>query len=565
MRKISWEKSVVYQIYIKSFKDSDDDGIGDIKGIISKLDYLKELGVDILWITPFYQSPNYDGGYDISDYKSIGKEYGTMDDFDCLLNEAHLRGLWIILDLVVNHTSNQHAWFLKSSSSIDNDKRDYYFWRDGKDGLEPNNWGALFGGPAWTLDANTGQYYLHLFSPSQPDLNWENENLREEIYSMMTWWLEKGIDGFRMDVISLISKTPGLPEAEVGINGFGNSRQWVANGPKVHEYLKEMRKKVLSKYDILTVGEASGVTIDEALRYASNDRSELDMIFQFEHMNLDGGETFKWNDKKIDLIELKRCLSAWQTQLYEKAWNSLYWCNHDQPRIVSRLGDEGALREVSAKMLATCIHMMQGTPYIYQGEELGMTNYLFRGKEELRDIESIDAFDRYITEGRFTEEEMLRLISIKARDNARTPMQWNNDVNGGFTLGIPWMNVNPNYKAINAKEQLDRKDSVFHFYRKLIALRKEYEIIVSGKYRIIDVNNPEVFNYVRETEDEMIWVICNFTDHEVKYERPSCTQEDISKIIISNYQTVAKSSTILRPYETRVGIRWKEEKRGVHD
>jgi len=559
------KKSVVYQIYIKSFKDSDNDGIGDLKGILSKLDYLKELGVDVLWITPFYQSPNHDGGYDISDYQSIGQEYGTMQDFDELLKAAHERDLKIILDLVVNHTSSQHTWFIESSSSLDNPKRDYYFWRDAKDDKEPNNWGALFGGPAWTLDPKTGQYYLHLFSPSQPDLNWDNENLRNEIYRMMTWWLDKGIDGFRMDVISLISKTPGLPDGEVGPHGYGNSRQWVTNGPKVHEYLKEMRQKVLGNYDILTVGEASGATIQEAKNYASLDQAELDMIFQFEHMDLDGGETFKWNDQKINLIELKQCLSKWQIELHDQAWNSLYWCNHDQPRIVSRLGDEGDLREASAKMLATCIHMMQGTPYIYQGEELGMTNTHFTNRSELRDLESLDAYDRYTQEGRFSKEEMLRLISLKARDNARTPMQWNDEIHGGFTQGQPWMDFNPNFKTINAQEQHYRTDSVFSYYKQLIALRKKLDIITEGNYELLDEKDSKVFTYIRTTKDEILWVICNFTNHEVYYHRPDVIQEKRSKILIRNIENDPRTQDTLRPYEAIVGIQWRDPKRGVHD
>jgi len=563
MHKAFNKKSVVYQIYIKSFKDSDGDGIGDLKGILSKLDYLKELGVDVLWITPFYQSPNHDGGYDISDYQSIGEEYGTMQDFDGLLKAAHDHGLRIILDLVVNHTSSQHAWFQESRSSLNNDKRNYYIWRKGKDGHEPNNWGALFGGPAWTLDPETKEYYLHLFSPSQPDLNWDNEALRNEVYAMMTWWLDKGIDGFRMDVISLISKTPGYPDGEVGLSGYGNSRPYVTNGPKVHDYLKEMRQKVLGNYDILTVGEASGATIEEALNYANQDHSELDMIFQFEHMDLDGGETFKWNDKKINLIELKHCLSKWQTQLTDKAWNSLYWCNHDQPRIVSRLGDDGALREVSAKMLATCIHMMQGTPYIYQGEELGMTNMRFTDRSELRDLESLDAYDRYTKEGRFSKEEMLRLISYKARDNARTPMPWSDEIDGGFTTGKPWMNINPNFKTINAQEQRHRKDSVFNTYKQLVALRKKHDIITTGKYTLLDEKNLSVFSYLRTTDEETLWVICNFTPHQINIPVLEEIDEKRSKILISNVES--RSTMILMPYETRVGIQWNDPKRGSHE
>ena len=380
MEKAWWKESVVYQIYPRSFCDSNGDGIGDLNGITGKLDYLKELGIDVIWLSPVYQSPNDDNGYDISDYKAVMAEFGTMEDYDRMLGRAHELGIKIMMDLVVNHTSDEHPWFIESRSSKDNAYRDYYIWKDGRDGKEPNNWGACFGGSAWKYDEKTKQYYLHLFSTKQPDLNWENPLVRKEVFDMMTWWCDKGIDGFRMDVISLISKTPGLPDGRVGKSGYGDPG--CANGPRVHEFLKEMNREVLSKYDLITVGECSGVTVEEAKKYASSAGDELNMVFQFEHMDLDGGESFKWNHKKIRLTELKQVMSKWQTELEGKAWNSLYWCNHDQPRMLSRLGNDSSLyRERSAKLLGTCLHMMQGTPYIYQGEELGMTNYPFTSLE----------------------------------------------------------------------------------------------------------------------------------------------------------------------------------------
>lgn len=512
-----WHKSVVYQVYPKSFMDADGDGLGDIKGITQKLDYIKLLGVDVIWISPFYTSPGKDNGYDISDYQGIQPEFGTMADFEELLVAAHNRGLKIILDLVVNHSSDQHPWFIESRSNRGNDKRDYYIWKDGKEETPPNNWGALFGGSAWTKDEQTGQYYLHLFSPHQPDLNWESSQLRQAVYSMMRWWLDKGIDGFRMDVISLISKHPDFPDGEITRGAYGNPAPYVANGPKVHDYLKEMRRQVLSSYDTLTVGEASGVTIEEAVSYANLDGNELDMVFQFEHMDLDGGESFKWNLRKINLIELKQTLSKWQITLHQKARNSLYWCNHDQPRILSRLGDEGHYREKSAKMLATCLHMMEGTPYIYQGEELGMTNAPFETLADFRDLESINAYHTYTSNGRFTEDEMMSYLRYKSRDNARTPMQWSKEKNAGFTAGTPWIMVNPNYLWINAEEQINNPDSVFHYYRQLIALRKVYPVIVSGSYELLAQDDESLYIYKRHYQNQELLVVCNFSDKAISF------------------------------------------------
>lgn len=553
MEKAWWKESVVYQIYPRSFCDSNGDGIGDLNGITGKLDYLKELGIDVIWLSPVYQSPNDDNGYDISDYQAIMKEFGSMEDYDRMLAEAHKRGIKIMMDLVVNHTSDEHAWFVESRKDKENPYRDYYIWREGKDGKEPNNWGACFGGPAWEYDEATDMYYLHLFSKKQPDLNWENEEVRDAVFDMMIWWCEKGIDGFRMDVISMISKAPGLPDGEVGKSGYGGFGPYVQNGPRVHEYLQEMNRKVLSNYDLITVGECSGVTVEEAKKYAAADGRELSMVFQFEHMDLDGGESFKWNDRKIKLTELKQVLSKWQTQLDGKAWNSLYWCNHDQPRMLSRLGNDSAEhREASAKMLATCLHMMQGTPYVYQGEELGMTNYPFRSLDEFRDIESINAYHELTEKGVIGKEDMFRYISYKGRDNARTPVQWDDSDNAGFTTGTPWIPVNPNYTEINAKEQLGRKDSVFHYYKELIRLRKEHEIIVYGQYELLAPESEEVFAYKRSLNGQELLVICNFTEKEIAFEAPEPEDEKAGVLITNCGRTGLERKMLLKPYEASV-------------
>lgn len=549
-----WKSSVVYQIYPRSFCDSNGDGIGDLNGIQSKLWYLKELGIDVIWLSPVYQSPNDDMGYDISDYRAIMKEFGTMEDYDRMLAKAHSLGIRVMMDLVVNHTSDEHAWFVESRKSKENAYRDFYIWRDGRDGKEPNNWGACFGGSAWKYDEATGQYYLHLFSQKQPDLNWENPSVRKSVFDMMNWWCDKGIDGFRMDVISLISKVPGFPDGPAGKSGYGDYGPYCANGPRVHEYLQEMNREVLSKYDLITVGECSGVTVEEAKKYASSSGKELNMVFQFEHMDLDGGESFKWNHRKIKLSELKAVMSKWQTELYGKAWNSLYWCNHDQPRMLSRMGnDSPQYREISAKMLGTCLHMMQGTPYIFQGEELGMTNYPFTSLDEFRDIESINAYHELTEKGILPPEEMFDYISYKGRDNARTPMQWDDSAQAGFTTGTPWIAVNPNYKEINAKEQLAREDSVFHYYQKLIALRRKYDIIVNGDYSLLLPESEEIYSYMRSLGEQRLLVICSFTEQEMEYEIPKELRERSGEILISNYnRKETENIMVLKPYECMV-------------
>lgn len=552
MERAWWKEAVVYQIYPRSFMDSNGDGIGDLNGITSRLDYLKELGVDVIWLSPIYQSPNDDNGYDISDYQAIMKEFGTMEDFDRMIAGIHERGMRLVMDLVVNHTSDEHPWFLESRKSKDNPYRDYYIWREGKDGKVPNNWGSYFSGSAWQHDDATDMYYLHLFSKKQPDLNWENPKVREEVFSMMNWWCgEKGIDGFRMDVISLISKRPGLPDGPKGpeaLYGYADC----ANGPRVHEFLKEMNQKVLSHYDLMTVGEAAGVTIEEAKKYARFNENELNMVFHFEHVGLDGGEHGKWTDKRVPLSAFKKVMSDWQTELDGRAWNSLYLSNHDQPRSISRFGDDSPeYRVVCAKMLATCLHMMQGTPYVYQGEELGMTNMHFADISEVRDIDSINAYHEMSEAGLISKEDMMRFICLKGRDNARTPMQWDDSENAGFTTGTPWIGVNPNYKDINAKAALADEDSVFHYYQKLIALRKEQPVLVYGHYALLEPDHESLYVYTRTLEEQKMLVICNFTKEEVSYEIPA--EFGGKQVLISNYGRDGAEGTItLKPYEALV-------------
>ena len=552
MEKKWWKESVVYQIYPRSFMDSNSDGIGDLNGITEKMDYLQELGVDVVWLSPVYQSPNDDNGYDISDYQAIMTEFGTMEDFDRMLAAAHAHGIKLVMDLVVNHTSDEHRWFVESRKSLDNPYRDYYIWRPAKDGKEPNNWGSCFSGPAWEYDEQTDMYFLHLFSKKQPDLNWDNPKVRQEVFDMMNWWLDKGVDGFRMDVISLISKKPDLPDGPVGINGYACFNE-PANGPHVHEYLQEMREKVLNRADTITVGECSGVTLEEAKKYARSDGKELNMVFQFEHMDVDADVDSKWTDKKMDLRDLKAVMTKWQKGLEEIAWNSLFWENHDQPRSISRFGNDSAqYHDLSAKMLATCLHMMQGTPYVYQGQELGMTNVPFTCVEEFRDLESINAYHELVEDQKvFTHEEMMRYLCCKSRDNARTPFQWDDSENAGFTTGTPWIMINPNYTEINAKKQLADPDSVFHYYQKLIRLRKEKDLIVYGTYDLLMPESKEIYMYTRTLGEEKLITVCNFSDQEIQIDLP---EEFIGgKYLISNYeeQPIVEKMAV-RPYEAFV-------------
>lgn len=547
-KKAWWKEAVIYQIYPRSFADSNGDGIGDLNGITAHLDYLETLGIDVIWLSPVYKSPNDDNGYDISDYRDIMEDFGTMEDFDRLLAEAHRHHIRIVMDLVVNHTSDEHAWFIESRSSRENPHRDYYIWKEPKDGKEPNNWGAWFGGSAWELDEHTGMYYLHCFSRKQPDLNWENPKVRDEVFDMMNWWCEKGIDGFRMDVISMISKDPSFPDGPVEDGLYGSLAPYVCNGPHVHEYLQEMNRRVLSHYDLLTVGEAAGVTIEEAQKYANNDGTELGMVFQFEHVELVKGPIGKWSDQKPKLRDFRRVMNKWQYELEGKAWNSLFLDNHDQPRVVSRFAnDSEQYRVVSAKMIATCLHMLKGTPYVYQGEELGMTNAYFDRLEDYRDIESINAFHQYVDSGLVTAEDMMRYLKEISRDNARTPMQWDDSRNAGFTTGTPWINVNPNYPKINAQAAVADPDSVFHYYQELIRLRHTLPVIVYGKFEGLLEDSETIYAYRRLLDGQVLTVACNFTDQE---QACDLCEDPAAMELISNYKT--HKTGALQPYEARV-------------
>ncbi|SFV41621.1 glycoside hydrolase family 13 protein [Ligilactobacillus acidipiscis] len=548
-----FQDSVVYQIYPRSFQDSNSDGIGDLNGISQRLPYLKKLGVDVLWLNPIYKSPDVDNGYDIADYETIQPVYGTMSDFNKLLAQIHENGLKLVMDLVVNHTSDQHKWFQESKKSRDNPYADYYIWRDPVDGHEPNNWGSAFSGPAWTYVPERGQYYLHLFATGQPDLNWENPQVRQEVYSLMRFWLDKGVDGFRMDVINFISKPVGLPDApQEGGSAYGDSFAIVSGGPRLDEFLREMNRKVLSKYDVMTVGEMPDSTPEEAINYTNLDGTELNMIFQFQHVNLGGNpdpRLGKWNDQPVKLSELKEALSRWQVELDGKAWNSLYWGNHDQPRVVSRFGsDQPEYRELSAKMLATTLHMMQGTPYVYEGEELGMTNVHFKELSEYEDIESINAYHQLVEKERVVApEQMLEYLSFMSRDNSRTPMQWSAEKNAGFTDGAkPWYGLNPNYLQINAENELKQEGSVFYYYQKLIKMRHDSELIRYGSYELLDPNDEEVFAYKRHYKGQTLLVISNFTEDTLERDY----EQDQGELVLANYSERQERS--FKPYETRV-------------
>jgi glycosidase len=535
MEKKWWHSSVVYQIYPRSFNDSNGDGIGDLNGIIEKLDYLKYLGIDVIWLSPVYKSPNDDNGYDISDYCDIMDEFGTMEDMDKLLKEANDRGIKILMDLVVNHTSDEHKWFVEAKKSKDNEYRDYYIWRDPVNGKEPNDLGSTFSGSAWQFDETTGQYFLHLFSKRQPDLNWENEKVRKEVWDLMNFWVNKGIGGFRMDVIDLIGKIP--------------DKKITGNGPKLHEYLQDMNRETLQGKDLLTVGETWGASPEVAKLYSNPERNELSMVFQFEHIGLDqieGGE--KWDFKPLELLELKSVLSKWQLELKNEGWNSLFWNNHDLPRIVSRWGNDKEYRVESAKMLATLLHGMKGTPYIYQGEELGMTNVRFENINEYNDIETLNMYKDRISKG-YSHDDIMKSIYAKGRDNARTPMQWDNTENSGFSSGKPWLAVNKNYTEINAEKCLEDENSVFHHYRKLIEIRKNSDTIIYGSYRLLCPQDENIYAYTRELNGEKILVLCNFYNKESNF----IFEEDYNTvdILLSNYDESSERLTnlTLRPYE----------------
>ena len=542
MRDIPWwKKAVIYQIYPRSFYDSNGDGIGDLNGIIAKLDYLAELGVDALWLSPVYRSPQDDNGYDISDYQDIDPIFGTLSDMDRLIEEAGKRNIKIIMDLVLNHTSDEHPWFQEAKKSRQNPYHDYYVWRDGEEGTYPSDLKSTFSGPAWEWVPECGQYYLHQFSVKQPDLNWENPKVREEIYKMIQWWVDRGVGGFRLDVIDLIGKEP--------------DRGVMAEGAMLHPYQKEMSKAVFQQNELVTVGEAWSATPERAFLYSNPDGSELSMVFQFEHIVLDqqpNGE--KWDLAPLPFVKFKEVFTKWQTKLYQKGWNSLFLDNHDLPRAVSRFGDDGIYREKSAKMLALMLHGMQGTPYIYQGEELGMTNVKYN-ISQYRDIELLNMYQERREKG-YSHEEIMKSIYAKGRDNARTPMQWNAKENAGFTEGTPWIDVNPNYTVINAEAEQKDKDSVFHFYKKLIQLRKQERVLIDGKYDVLLPEHPEIFAYTRTDEHSRLLVICNFTGHEVRYDLPENWEK--GELLLRN-EAGTFTQGVLGPYEADMVIKRKED------
>ncbi|MCI0766240.1 alpha,alpha-phosphotrehalase [Bacillus sp. TL12] len=545
-----WHKSVVYQIYPKSFNSYYNTETGDIKGVTEKLDYLQKLGVDYIWLTPIYRSPQNDNGYDVSDYYSIDPSYGTMEEFEELLSEAKKREIDIMLDIVVNHSSTEHKWFQEARHDKNSPYRDFYIWRD-----EKNNWQSKFGGSAWEYDEKTGQYYLHLFDKTQADLNWENEKLREEVYEMMRFWLEKGVKGFRLDVINLISKDQRFLDDE-GTTATSDGRKYYTDGPRVHEYLQEMNHEVFEGKDVITVGEMSSTTIDNCIKYSNPERKELSMTFSFHHLKVDYPNGDKWTKADFDFVKLKEIMSEWQIEMQEGGgWNALFWCNHDQPRIVSRFGDDKRYRNESAKMLATAMHMLQGTPYIYQGEEIGMTNPGFDHIDLYRDVESLNIYKTKQEEG-MSNEEIIGILQQKSRDNSRTPMQWNEEKNAGFTTSTPWISVAENYKKINVENALQDRESVFYHYKKLIALRKKYDVITDGKYEIIDMNHPNVWVYTRELNDEMLLAINNFYGETITYSVPKEIKVNGMKqeILISNYEDSGEEirKLILRPYESIV-------------
>jgi trehalose-6-phosphate hydrolase len=550
-----WKKAVVYQIYPKSFNDTTGNGIGDLQGIIEKLDYLKELGVDVLWLTPIYESPQRDNGYDISDYYRIYEPYGTMEDFDRLVDEAHKRGMKIIMDIVINHTSTEHKWFHEAMSSKDNKYRDFYIWKDGKSGEPPTNWASKFGGPAWQYDETTGQYYLHLFDVTQADLNWENVELRKEVYEMMDYWLQKGVDGFRLDVINLISKNQDFPNDDGSIPP-GDGRRFYTDGPRIHEFLKEMNQEVFSNYDIMTVGEMSSTTIENCIQYSNPESNELSMTFNFHHLKVDYPNGEKWTKADFDFHQLKRILSTWQVEMNEgSGWNALFWCNHDQPRVVSRFGDDENYHRESAKMLATTIHMMQGTPYIYQGEEFGMTDPKFDNIDDYRDVESLNIYHIKKKEG-MSEREILEILKQKSRDNSRTPVQWNAKDHAGFTTGTPWIHTAKNNQEVNAEQALSDKNSIFYHYQKLIQLRKEYDIMTDGDYQLLVEEHEDIFAYIRSNKTEKLLVINNFYGKETTFVLPDGLNMDeySSEILVSNYHDSLEDfqKIKLRPYESIV-------------
>ncbi|MEZ9289213.1 alpha,alpha-phosphotrehalase [Vibrio lentus] len=546
-----WKTATIYQIYPKSFCDSSSKGTGDIKGIISKLDYLKHLSVDAIWLTPVYASPMIDNGYDISDYYSINPQFGTMEDFDLLLSEAHQRGIRIVMDIVVNHTSTEHAWFQSALGDKNSPYRDYYIWKDPVDGQAPTNWQSKFGGNAWEMDEATGQYFLHLFAKEQADLNWENPVVREEVKDVISFWAEKGVDGFRLDVINLISKQQDFPNDDIG-----DGRRFYTDGPRVHEYLKEISEAVFQKYGSVTVGEMSSTTLEHCQQYSNIDNSELSMVFNFHHLKVDYTNGEKWTNAPFDFLQLKSIFNHWQTGLNGKGWGALFWCNHDQPRVVSRLGNDQQYRVESAKMLAASVHMMQGTPYIYQGEEIGMTNPGYTEISQYRDVESTNMYDIMVNRDGVAHQDMMAILAQKSRDNSRTPMQWNSEPYAGFSQAQPWLDVANNYTEINAEQALKDKDSVFYFYKALIELRKQVPVITHGRYQDLLPEHPSIFAYVRESEGQILLCINNYYGEETECVLPERFEMMKAKSLLSNYQVseslVTSHHQVLRPYETRI-------------
>ena len=543
---MDWKKEAIgYQIYPRSFMDSNGDGIGDLQGVISKLDYLKDLGIDVIWICPMYKSPNDDNGYDISDYQDILEEFGTMEDFEMLLKEVHNKGMKLIIDLVINHTSDEHEWFLESRSSKDNPKRDWYIWRSGKDGKEPNNWESIFSGSVWEYDEVTDEYFMHLFSKRQPDLNWENKEVRQALYNMINWWLDKGIDGFRVDAISHIKKEKGFkdidnPEGLKYVPSFSKHM----NVEGIHTFLEELKENTFAKYDIMTVGEANGVSSEESDLWVGEKNGKFDMIFQFEHLVL-------WDQEGIedlDVITFKKTLSKWQDALYNKGWNALFIENHDITRSVSKWGNDEVYWKESAKALGLMYFMQQGTPFIYQGQEIGMTNVKYSTIDAYDDVSSVNKYYEMIEQGK-DESQAIKYMWNCSRDNARTPMQWDSTLNAGFTTGTPWIGINPNYEAINIKAQEDDPNSILNFYKAMIKIRKTYKTFVYGKYQLILEDHPQVYAYTREDEKEKYLVMCNLTDKEASLS----VELDIENLLLANYEVEDyKVHTVLRPYEARL-------------
>ncbi|MEC1790110.1 alpha-glucosidase [Bacillus vallismortis] len=550
-----WKDAVVYQIYPRSFQDSNGDGIGDLRGLISRLDYIKELGADVIWICPIYPSPNVDFGYDVTDHRTIMDSYGTMDDFHELLDQVHQRGLKLVMDFVLNHTSVEHPWFKEAELDKNSKYRSYYYWRPGTKNGPPTDWVSDYGCPVWQYEEHTGEYYLHMNAVKQADLNWEHPEVRQAVFDMMRFWLDKGVDGLRIDQLHLISKKEYLPSYEDYLNQQAEPKPFQPNGERIHDYLKEMTDEVFSRYDVMSVGEVGSVTPEEGLKYTGTDEHELNMIFHFQHMELDqqpGKE--HWDLKPLELSDLKSVLTTWQKKLEHEGWNTLYWCNHDQPRIVSRFGDDGEYRKASAKMLATVLYLMKGTPYIYQGEEIGMTNAPFTRIEDYKDIQTINMYHKRVFEQGYDQEEVMRSILAKSRDHARTPMQWSSGKNAGFTDGTPWLKVNPNFASINVEEAQADPDSILTYYKKLISLRKQYADLIKGSYELLLPDDPQLFVYMRENGKQQLLSVNNFSKEQAVFRWPKSCGKFQASLLLSNYKNNGDlaDEMVFQPYESRV-------------